>query len=87
MFFTKCGDSYYFYEYEERARVIYGIEEWKGLTVDLLTDKVSTADRLNGTQWSGNIRMFSEAHRYYRFSQPTWSKWWNNPDAIIYRLG
>src|SRR5947209_3468729 len=66
MLFTKCGDSYYFYYYFYQpyggtavplwvAEKPSDLRELKGVTIRLSPEQLSTADKLNGFEWSGNI--------------------------------
>jgi hypothetical protein len=86
MFFTKCGDSYYHYSYccglgEHPDPQYAQLQEWKGIAVRVASDKVTTADKLNGIQWSGNFYFDSEARRSYSYSQRRWDPW-NSNDRI-----
>lgn len=70
--FTKCGDSYYsgFHNYDEQ-----GINQYKNPRfVIARVNQLSSADRLNGISWSGQIDFVYEAMRIYNRG---WSSWRN----------
>jgi hypothetical protein len=100
--FTKCGDSYYSYDYgvyiDSRGRLIRettnGLEEFPGNKLGVVQyrdvsfshvaakpDRLSSADRLNGVQWKGQVMepTFSVSRHCERLDGK-WQPWgeWNN---------
>lgn len=70
-YFKKCGDSHY-------VVVNRDLYEWKGFRFDLMPSKLSAADRLNGIEYSGIVRFWSDARRLWSYSngQFRWGEWW-----------
>jgi hypothetical protein len=87
---TKIGRSHYVYmitskpDNTDTERIIY---EMRNVRIQILPEKISDADKLNGTEWKGQILLRADALRSYSpqrgkdasgsIQQPdtTWSPW------------
>ena len=72
--YVKCGDSYI-----GKAPWLTGVNfgEIKGISVSTRQDNLADADKLNGIQWKGVIRIDCKAMRTYN-GVYGWSQWSDN---------
>ncbi|HEV2859473.1 MAG TPA: hypothetical protein VGX48_00545 [Pyrinomonadaceae bacterium] len=72
---TKCGDSYYRKEVliKKDGYVIY--YQMKDPKVEVLSQPVSEADRLNGIGWKGSTAFIPKASRIWGTDKKGWYDW------------
>ncbi|HKP45446.1 MAG TPA: hypothetical protein VJT50_02530 [Pyrinomonadaceae bacterium] len=70
-YFKKCPDGYY-------VNVNETIYLWKGFHSRVKAFPLSAADRLNGIQYRGMVRYWSDARRMlsYTDGRSRWGEWW-----------
>jgi hypothetical protein len=65
--FTRCGASHY-------TRIRSAIFELQGFTVELRSNQLTRADKLNGIEWQGRSEIVASVSRTFTFGQG-WSQW------------
>jgi hypothetical protein len=78
---TKCGDSYYRKEVLKKNNyVLY--YQMKNPTVEVTSQPVSEADRLNGIEWKGSTAFRPEASRTWGTEKKAWFDWQRGPGGV-----
>jgi hypothetical protein len=77
---SRCGDTIIY----NGGKLVDSLTQYKGTEFDIQAQKLTEADKLNGIEWAGSVKLRSEARRTLYSSG--WTEWLALKDGLSFAI-